>query len=111
MRRRESIGRWYRPALGGSRDDRLIASIDLPWLDHSGNYQCHHPGLATGSPKGLGNRAQVADANHLAVHLALAARDHDTVLVVEQLAQRVDVKTVRGELVGVDGRRWRTHFR
>src|SRR5437870_9667763 len=43
MQHRESIGRWYRPASGVTRDDRLIASIGRPWLDQSGNHQMPSP--------------------------------------------------------------------
>src|SRR4029077_19725083 len=44
----------------------------------------------------LGDRTEVADADHLAGHLALAPGDHDAVLGVEQGAERRDVQTGRG---------------
>src|SRR6267378_8061593 len=42
----------------------------------------------------LADGAQVADTDHLAGHLVLAARDHHAVLVVQQLAERLDVQPV-----------------
>src|SRR5438552_10206966 len=48
----------------------------------------------------LGHVAEVADPDHAAVHLALAARDHDPELLSQELAVSLDVKLGPGQRGG-----------
>src|SRR4029077_1546713 len=74
-------GRGHGSALGRGDVELLERLLDRP-------QHLHHIAL--------GDRAQVAHADHLPGHLALAARDDHAEILVEELAQRCDVDPRRG---------------